>query len=56
MKLFTIEYCGQCPAYRPDSSAYYDEYGICTRNMFVGEVSDDQEPPKDCPLKDYTCE
>jgi len=53
MKIFTIEVCGQCPAYRPDSSAYYDEYGSCGRNKFIDGV---REPLKDCPLKDYTCE
>jgi hypothetical protein len=52
MKVFTIEKCGECPAYLPDPTAYLDDYGICGRKRTI-EVTDYQEPPETCPLRDW---
>ena len=52
MKIFTLDRCRDCPSYIPDFNAYYDEYGICSRDRNL-VVEDDSKIPNRCPLKDW---
>ena len=53
MKVFTIERCWDCPAYRPDSGAYYDEYGRCQRNEELRIQDANIGISEGCPLSEW---
>ena len=56
MKVFTIDRCFDCPAYRPHFWAYYDEAGECDKLEGITITNARAEIPKRCPLKEINDE